>query len=95
MFVHQCLLDMKSANLLEKTCLVANGGWSEWSSSPCSATCGDGTKNETRSCTNPAPLHGGKNCEGDSVRVTPCHTGQCPSKFVNELHIFSQDYCSD
>nr|XP_034336678.1 integumentary mucin C.1 isoform X8 [Crassostrea gigas] len=58
---------------------AVNGGWSEWSSSPCSATCGDGTKHETRSCTNPAPLHGGRNCEGDSVRVTPCHTGQCPT----------------
>nr|XP_034336663.1 thrombospondin-1 isoform X4 [Crassostrea gigas] len=63
----------------ECTPLPINGGWSEWSSSPCSATCGDGTKHETRSCTNPAPLHGGRNCEGDSVRVTPCHTGQCPT----------------
>lgn len=58
---------------------VVNGGWSEWSSSPCSTTCGDGTKHETRSCTNPAPLHGGRHCQGDSVRVTPCHSGQCPT----------------
>ncbi|MDD2647033.1 MAG: hypothetical protein PHV78_03680 [Patescibacteria group bacterium] len=48
-----------------------DGGWSDWSA--CSVSCGGGTK--TRTCTNPAPANGGKNCEGDSSLV--CNTQSC------------------
>ncbi|XP_057313082.1 SCO-spondin-like isoform X2 [Hydractinia symbiolongicarpus] len=40
-----------------------NGTWGNWTEySPCSVTCGNGTKNKNRSCDNPAPAHGGYPC---------------------------------
>merc|ERR1712112_321304 len=58
-----------------------NGHWSEWG--PCSKTCGGGTK--TRTCTNPAPAHGGADCEaGYGPGVTDsCNTDNCPSGPIN------------
>lgn len=49
-------------------------GWSEWS--PCSTTCGNGTRERTRDCTE--PLHGGKHCEGESKETELCSLGHCP-----------------
>jgi hypothetical protein len=42
-----------------------NGGWSNWSTKD--TTCGV-TGTQTRTCTNPAPLHGGANCSGSSTQ---------------------------
>ena len=47
-----------------------DGGWSEYRLSACSATCGDGFKTHTRTCTNPAPSGGGAVCVGDSTSRT-------------------------
>merc|ERR1712112_26651 len=63
-----------------------DGGWSEWSS--CTTSCGGGVKK--RSCTNPKPANGGKDCvykpqgqlyfnemyPGDTW---PCKNKKCPS----------------
>ena len=49
-----------------------DGGWDEWSE--CSATCGDGTQDRT--CDNPAPAHGGAECDGEATQV--CNDGPCP-----------------
>ena len=48
-----------------------DGGWSAWGT--CSKECGGGT--QTRTCTNPAPAHGGKPCSGAASR--PCNTQDC------------------
>ena len=53
-------------------CLIVDGGWSKWSK--CSASCGGGT--QTRTCTNPEPAYGGKDCKGESAR--DCNTDPCP-----------------
>ena len=53
-------------------CLIVDGGWSKWSK--CSATCGGGT--QIRTCTNPEPAYGGKQCQGESERA--CNTDPCP-----------------
>jgi len=59
---------------------AVDGGWSEWSDwDECSASCGGGTTSRTRSCTNPAPEHGGKDCEGDDVEHKECGTDPCPT----------------
>ena len=50
-----------------------NGGYTAWSA--CSATCGGGT--QTRTCTNPAPAHGGQPCSGPSSQT--CGFQACPT----------------
>ncbi|KAK3095360.1 hypothetical protein FSP39_013702 [Pinctada imbricata] len=55
-----------------------DGGFTDWSVwSTCSATCGSGTKSRTRTCTNPAPQHGGQDCVGDTSEDTACNTNAC------------------
>ena len=56
-----------------------DGGWSDWSE--CSKKCGGGWKK--RSCTDPAPAHGGADCSkgygpGDKES---CNTKDCPGKY--------------
>ncbi|XP_044765447.1 semaphorin-5B isoform X1 [Coccinella septempunctata] len=58
---------------LAVTNCTVHGGWSDWSSwSACSATCGQATKIKTRSCTNPAPVFGGRVCVGQSTMEAYC-----------------------
>ncbi|KAL5272728.1 hypothetical protein ACHWQZ_G000802 [Mnemiopsis leidyi] len=58
---------------------AVDGNWSNFGPwSKCTAHCGGGNQTRTRTCTNPAPLHGGKECEGKAVEVSPCHVGDCP-----------------
>ncbi len=60
-----------------KQCPV-HGAWTLWSHfGPCSATCvgaGSGRRVRTRSCTNPAPRHGGDGCAGHEVDARLCHS---------------------
>lgn len=45
-----------------------NGDWSAWGDwGACSRTCGAGTKQRVRACTNPAPSWGGKSCGADGA----------------------------
>ena len=61
-----------------KPCPV-DGGFSEWTAyGACDKTCGPGVKRRTRTCTNPAPAHGGKNCEGAVDEVQECNDKPCP-----------------
>ena len=53
-----------------------DGYWSDWSVwSLCSVTCGIGLKERDRVCNNPAPMYGGRPCQGDRVEIAPCDTG--------------------
>ena len=61
--------------------LTDDGGYSEWGAwSECSATCGDGRHTRTRSCTNPSPSPGGKDCSqlGPDTETGECNSGGCP-----------------
>ncbi|XP_031571665.1 uncharacterized protein LOC116305834 [Actinia tenebrosa] len=51
-----------------------DGGWSTWSVwSGCGiGLCGGGKKVRTRSCTNPEPSGGGRECEGESFKQEEC-----------------------
>ena len=51
------------------------GRWSKWSS--CSVSCDKGKHNRTRECIDPAPMHGGKDCQGDSKQVGDCEKRRC------------------
>ncbi|XP_056002781.1 coadhesin-like [Ostrea edulis] len=55
-----------------------DGHWGSWNAMKlCSVTCGNGTEEYARSCDNPAPAHGGKQCSGPSVKVSPCSPSPC------------------
>ena len=57
-----------------------DGGWSRWSAySECSVPCGGGTKERTRTCTNPSPKNGGKECVGDDTETAVCNQQPCPA----------------
>ena len=56
-----------------------DGGWTNWSEpGECSTTCGSGQKVKTRSCTNPKPLFGGKDCVGENQYTVACFERNCP-----------------
>ncbi|KAL9972544.1 hypothetical protein ACROYT_G018872 [Oculina patagonica] len=57
-----------------------DGGYTQWSEfSPCSVSCGKGTKTRTRSCTNPPPSNGGKPCAAPASENAECNLGDCKS----------------
>ncbi|KAK2574393.1 Ectin [Acropora cervicornis] len=59
-------------------CRVEDGNWSVWGAwSPCSATCGDGQRSRSRSCTNPPPSGGGADCVGASQEIEGCNRRSC------------------
>jgi len=72
------------------TCLVINlflkilvhGNWTDWIFGTCSKSCGGGIKNGFRTCSNPEPKHGGRNCTGPTSNSTECNTNPCPSMLV-------------
>ena len=70
--------DVRGCNLFP--CAI-DGGYTLWSTfSDCSRSCGNGTRERTRNCTNPAPKFGGKDCShaGPTVQIEFCNTHPCP-----------------
>ena len=59
-----------------------NGGWSDWEAwTVCSAACGGGTREGTRTCTNPAPsINGGAECDGETTVSETCNDHACAGK---------------
>ena len=78
-------LPCQGADSEEKKCDTGipcpiHGEWSFWSSwSVCSAKCGEGISTRERACNNPAPLYGGRHCEGPDIDKMPCDSNvPCP-----------------
>ncbi|XP_048578990.1 semaphorin-5A isoform X2 [Nematostella vectensis] len=72
---------------------AVDGGWSSFSGwSSCSKTCGSGTQSRARTCTNPRPAHGGKDCVGDAQETVQCATRPCPARCPGGWRKF-QDSC--
>ena len=60
---------------------LVDGKWSAWETwSPCTKTCGNGTRNRVRLCNNPAPANGGKTCEGKEENSEVCLVRHCSGK---------------
>ncbi|XP_065835038.1 disintegrin and metalloproteinase domain-containing protein 11-like [Oscarella lobularis] len=51
------------------------GTWAPWSA--CPVTCGGGVTYRLRTCSNPTPADGGKDCSGDGVDEILCGTLDC------------------
>lgn len=59
---------------------LVDGNWASWGSyDTCTVTCGGGTQQRTRTCTNPAPQYGGADCSGATTSSQSCNTNPCPS----------------
>ena len=62
-----------------------DGGWSEYGEwSECSAECDGGTQTRTKECNNPAPQHGGADCEGEGEETRECNTQACEGIYFNK-----------
>ena len=58
---------------------IVDGKWSNFGEyEECSKSCGGGIMKRFRTCTNPAPAHGGKKCIGTNVHLKACNTKPCP-----------------
>ena len=83
-----CFISKPLFHFLDTSLLSVDGGYSQWSSySACSKTCGDGLKKRTRSCTNPSPAHGGKQCQGASEEEAECKVRECPGEHFEPLYL--------
>ena len=52
----------------------------------CSAACGGGTREGTRTCTNPAPSNGGADCAGEITESEACNEEDCPGKNIAYIY---------
>ena len=69
-FIDCLLITQLSFSLLP----TGEGGWSAWSSGPCSRTCGGGTRMHTRNCTTSGNL---KCCPGNATVIETCGEDDC------------------
>ncbi|XP_078382400.1 ectin-like [Oculina patagonica] len=75
-----------------------HSGYSQWSSwSRCSRSCAGGAQLRSRSCTNPPPANGGKDCSrlGRAMKLRKCNNHDCldPPK-VQLVSPISKVFCS-
>lgn len=87
LFLSQCLhkgsVSQLQGLLVTSICFhfSVDGSFSDWSSwSQCSVTCHNGTQQRNRSCSNPPPANGGKQCEGSTQETQICSYEMCPKQ---------------
>ncbi|NXH57553.1 ATS14 metalloproteinase, partial [Rhabdornis inornatus] len=68
-----------------------DGSWSSWSKfGSCSRTCGGGVRSRSRSCDNPPPAYGGRQCPGATYEYQVCNAEECPGPYQD----FRAQQCS-
>jgi len=84
--VQEVSRNCKTDSELSKTCLypAVDGVWATWGHwSKCFSenfVCGAGVQSRERTCNNPEPSNGGKDCEGGFVEKRVCRNQDCPDK---------------
>ena len=64
---------------------IVDGGWSDWQNmTNCSTTCGEDVITQQRTCTQPSPSCGGRECLGENTTNVSCDNC-CPG---NNLECF-------
>ena len=79
------MFSKKQADFLCFYLLLDDGGYSTWVAwSQCSKSCGNGRHSRSRTCTNPPPSPGGKDCSGlgPDEQEGDCNNGGCPGTFT-------------
>ena len=57
---------------------LVDGGWSDWQNvTNCSITCGEGVITQQRTCTQPSPSCGGRECSGINITNISCSNKCC------------------
>ena len=86
---HYRLLQSPLVFMILSKSFPVDGAWSQWITPPsrCAGTCGMDAKRRT--CTNPAPAHGGQNCPGEALAALECpqlpdcpHLSECLFKAI-------------
>ena len=73
---------------ISSCCNLVHGGWSKWSGwTSCTKSCGTGSQERFRGCTNPRPKYGGRLCTGQTRDKRNCNKKQCPGKIQMWLHL--------
>ncbi|KAL5272649.1 hypothetical protein ACHWQZ_G000744 [Mnemiopsis leidyi] len=80
-------------------CVTVEGGWTDWtdwSVCECDHSTGTGTRNKTRSCSNPSPSCFGSDCAGDSVNTSFCdsYCGPCDRELCEKDPTCNLEECS-
>ncbi|CAB4014749.1 coadhesin-like isoform X2, partial [Paramuricea clavata] len=72
-------------NCTQKPCPI-DGNYGNWTTSPCSATCGQGVEIRARQCDNPSGKYGG-NCskQGPPQQIRSCEIKPCPVHFDSQM----------
>ncbi|XP_067654484.1 coadhesin-like [Haliotis asinina] len=83
-FCNETLNESVTRNCIRSNCPVDGNVsvWTQWVNSSCSTSCGPGVSTRTRfrTCTNPSPAFGGRNCTQQlaAFEVVSCTEGNCP-----------------
>lgn len=71
--------------------ILVHGDWSAWSEwGDCSQSCGGGVQGRRRSCTNPPPSNGGRDCAEKSTEVRTCNLQGCPGDLISSTWLMYQ-----
>ncbi|XP_060586721.1 coadhesin-like [Ruditapes philippinarum] len=62
--------------------------WSSWTS--CDVTCGKGSRQRSRTCTNPVPANGGHDCTGAIRETDECSNDACPGHCISLFQVDGQ-----
>ena len=65
---------------MKNSLLAVHCAWDEWVEGECSATCGYGTKTNTR--VKLVEESNGGTCDGEATEVLQCQDVECPSTWI-------------